>query len=97
MAKSPISIRSYKDLEVWPLSMDLVGGCYKLTRDFPREEMYGLTSRMRRPSVSIAANIAEGYGRGHEALGLIMNQCERVSKMLRSMSRTLETKRDPKD
>jgi four helix bundle protein len=56
-------IRSYKDLEVWQFSMDLVEGCYKLTRDFPREEMYGLTSQIRRSSVSIAANIAEGYGR----------------------------------
>ncbi|WP_407703494.1 four helix bundle protein [Terricaulis silvestris] len=43
--------------------MTLAEMCYGLTRDFPRDELYGLTSQTRRASVSIAANIAEGYGR----------------------------------
>ncbi len=43
--------------------MQIAEDIYKLTRDFPRDEMYGMTSQMRRSSASIAANIAEGYGR----------------------------------
>lgn len=54
---------SYRDLKVWQRAMDLAEICYEATRAFPKEEIYGLTSQMRRCSVSIAANIAEGYGR----------------------------------
>lgn len=57
------AIRSYQDLEVWQMGMDLVQDCYAWTRAFPREEQYGLTSQIRRATVSIPANIAEGYGR----------------------------------
>ena len=57
------SIRSYKDLEVWQVSVDLAEACYRHTKTFPKEELYGMTSQIRRCSVSIAANIAEGYGR----------------------------------
>jgi len=53
-------IRSYKDLEVWQSAMDLIEECYKLTAKFPRDEVFGLTTQIRRASVSIAANIAEG-------------------------------------
>ena len=56
-------IRSYQDLEVWQMSMDLAEKCYKLTHAFPREEQYGLIAQIRRAAVSIPANIAEGYGR----------------------------------
>ena len=55
-------IESYEDLDVWQLAMELVEQCYQLTREFPKEELYGLTSQIRRASVSIPANIAEGYG-----------------------------------
>jgi len=58
---SPIS--SYRDLLVWQRAMDLAERSYGLTKPFPREEVYGLTSQIRRCAVSIAANIAEGYGR----------------------------------
>lgn len=57
------SIVSYRDLKVWQHAIDLAELCYAATKSFPKEEMYGLTSQMRRCSVSIAANIAEGYGR----------------------------------
>lgn len=53
-------IHSYKDLEVWKRSMGLVEEIYKLTAKFPREEKYNLTSQIRRASVSIPSNIAEG-------------------------------------
>lgn len=57
------SIKSYKDLIVWQKSMDLAVETYKLTRSFPKEEIYGLTSQVRRAAYSISLNIAEGYGR----------------------------------
>ncbi len=57
------SIKSYRDLEVWQVSIELAELCYRVTAEFPTEERYGLTSQMRRCSVSIASNIAEGYGR----------------------------------
>lgn len=56
-------INSFKDLHVWQEAMDLAVGCYRLTRRFPRDELFGLTSQIRRASSSIAANIAEGHGR----------------------------------
>jgi four helix bundle protein len=56
-------IHSYRDLLVWQQAMDLAVAVYDATRHWPREELYGLTSQARRASVSVAANIAEGYGR----------------------------------
>jgi four helix bundle protein len=57
-------INSYRDLIVWQKSKDLVIEIYKITSFFPREEVYGLTSQMRRCSISIPSNIAEGRYRG---------------------------------
>jgi four helix bundle protein len=57
------SINSYRDLLIWQKSMNLVTEIYKATSAFPREEIYGITSQIRRSSVSIPSNIAEGYGR----------------------------------
>ena len=53
----------YTDLEVWQKAMDLTEEVYKLTRTFPKEEIYGLTSQIRRAAVSIPSNIAEGASR----------------------------------
>lgn len=61
------SIRSYRDLEVWQESMNLAAACYQVTKVFPREETYGMTSQIRRSAASIPANIAEGYGREYRA------------------------------
>jgi four helix bundle protein len=55
--------KSYRDLEVWKRAIQLSVALYKLTGDFPRDEIYGLTSQLRRAGVSVASNIAEGYGR----------------------------------
>ncbi|MEB3214027.1 MAG: four helix bundle protein, partial [Leptolyngbyaceae bacterium] len=56
-------IQSYRDLEVWQQGMNLAEACYQLTKAFPKEEVYGMVSQIRRAAVSIPANIAEGYGR----------------------------------
>ena len=57
------AILSYKDLRVWREAMDLAEACYRVSVRFPRDEAYGLTTQVRRSAVSVAANIAEGYGR----------------------------------
>ncbi len=56
--------KSYKDLLVWQRAMQMTLTVYKLSSTFPKDETYGLTSQIRRASVSVASNIAEGYGRG---------------------------------
>ena len=60
-----MAIKSYQDLKVWQLGMDLVIESYKLTREFPAAERFGLVSQIRRSAVSIPSNIAEGQGRHH--------------------------------
>lgn len=56
-------IRSYRDLEVWQKAIELVKDIYNVTRTFPDEEKFGLTVQIRRASISIASNIAEGHAR----------------------------------
>ena len=56
-------VRSYRDLVVWERAVDLVAEIYRLSAGFPPEERFGLTAQVRRASVSVAANIAEGSGR----------------------------------
>jgi four helix bundle protein len=56
-------VRSYRDLIVWQKALDLAEKVYEATRGFPKEEIYGITSQMRRAAVSIASNIAEGHAR----------------------------------
>lgn len=60
-------IRSYRDLEAWQYAFALAKDVYGVTHDFPDTERFGLTSQARRAAVSIASNIAEGYGRGRTA------------------------------
>jgi len=70
--------KSFRDLIVWQKSHQFVLAVYQVTRsDFPREEIYGLTSRFRRAAVSIAANIAEGFRKQSKAdKGRILNIAE---------------------
>ena len=56
-------LRSYRDLLVWQKAIELTILIYRLSEGFPRTEIYGLTSQIRRASVSVPSNIAEGYGR----------------------------------
>jgi four helix bundle protein len=62
-----MSIQSYRDLEAWQLGIEFVVSIYALTKLFPREELYGLTSQLRRAAVSIPSNISEGHQRGTRA------------------------------
>ncbi len=56
-------LKNYKELKVWQKSYQFCLEVYKITKEFPKEERYGLTSQIRRAAVSVPSNIAEGYGR----------------------------------
>lgn len=58
-------IKSFRDLRVWQIGMELVERVYLLTQPFPRHEVYGLASQMQRAAVSVPSNIAEGHTRQH--------------------------------
>ena len=60
-------MRDFRDLKVWGKAHEFTLGIYKVTTTFPRDELYGLTSQLRRSSSSISANLAEGCGRSGEA------------------------------
>jgi len=57
------AISSYRELHVWQQAMDLAELCYRSTRSFPKEELYGAVTQIRRAAASVPANIAEGNGR----------------------------------
>lgn len=59
-------MRSYKDLDAWKNAMQLVKEVYLLTKKFPKEELYALTSQTKRAAVSVPSNIAEGVGRQYK-------------------------------
>ena len=61
--KSDGGVKTHKDLDVWKRSMGFITLLYKLTTNFPKDEIYGLTNQMRRAAVSIPSNIAEGAAR----------------------------------
>src|SRR5712691_10124949 len=63
MAVERSSDQFLSDLRVWQGAMALAESCYQLTRNFPKEEMFGLSSQIRRSAASVPANIAEGHGR----------------------------------
>jgi four helix bundle protein len=58
-------ITNFRDLDVWRLAMEIIVEVYGHTGSFPKEEVYGLASQMRRASLSIASNVAEGFNRYH--------------------------------
>jgi four helix bundle protein len=58
-------IKSFKELRIWQKGIEIVKDIYILTRKFPKEELYGLTSQMRRAAISMPSNIAEGFKRYH--------------------------------
>jgi len=60
-----MKIKSFKDLDIWKRSVKLVEDVYKTTNPFPKEEIYGLTSQLKRAVISIPSNISEGFARFH--------------------------------
>jgi four helix bundle protein len=58
-------VRSYEDLEIYQISVELSVEIYRLVKKFPKEETYGISDQLRRAVTSIGANIAEGFGRYH--------------------------------
>jgi len=60
-----MEVRGFRELKIWKLGMSIVMDIYQLTKSFPKEELFGLTSQMRRAAVSIPSNIAEGFNRYH--------------------------------
>ena len=58
-------IRTYRDLDIWKKGINIVKEIYNLTKQFPKEETYGLISQMKRAAISIPSNIAEGFKRYH--------------------------------
>ncbi|MFA4889977.1 MAG: four helix bundle protein [Candidatus Omnitrophota bacterium] len=57
------TLKSFKDLRVWKQAYELTLAIYRVTKKFPQDELYGLVSQMKRASVSVVSNIAEGYSR----------------------------------
>lgn len=76
---------TYRDLQVWQSSIDLAERIYRLTANFPASELYGLSSQMRRASVSVASNIAEGWGRRSR------KDCQRFVQMALGSNDELQT------
>jgi four helix bundle protein len=70
-----MTVQHYRELKVWQAAMDLAEQCYQATKLFPKEELFGLTSQIRRAAASVPANIAEGQGRQHakEFLNFLSN------------------------
>jgi len=65
MKRMTEKIKNFQDLRIWQIGIEVVKDIYILTKKFPKEELYGLTSQMRRSAVSIPSNIAEGFRRYH--------------------------------
>jgi len=87
-----MKIKSYNDLDIWKRSIKLVEDIYRLTKSFPKEELYGLTSQMRRAAVSIPSNIAEGFTRLHDKeykqfLYIALGSCSELSTQIIIASR----------
>lgn len=80
-----MAIETHKDLDVWQLAISLAEDCYRLTAHFPKGELYGMTSQIRRASVSIPANIAEGFGRDQTGSYI------QFSRIAQGSARELET------
>ena len=79
--------RNFKDLKVWQLGKQIAIDTYRLTRHFPHEERFGLSSQMRRCAVSIVSNIAEGFNRYHnkeyrQFLYIALGSCAELESQL---------------
>ena len=82
-----VKARNFRDLEVWKLGKEVVLDVYRVTAEFPREELYGLASQMRRAAVSIPSNVAEGFNRKHnreyrQSLYIVLGSCAELERKL---------------
>jgi four helix bundle protein len=80
-------IKNFQDLRIWQKGIEVVRDIYILTKKFPKEELYGLTSQMRRSAVSIPSNIAEGFRRYHnkeykQFLYITMGSCAELETQI---------------
>ena len=60
-----MKIKNFRDLDVWKLGKKIVLNVYRVTKEFPKDELYGLVGQMRRAGLSIPSNVAEGFNRSH--------------------------------
>lgn len=82
-----IKIKNFRDLEVWKLGKKIVMEIYLLTKDFPKDELYGLTSQMRRAAISIPSNISEGFNRFYnkeykQFLFIVLGSCAELETQI---------------
>ena len=80
-------IKNFQDLRIWQKGIEVVRDIYILTKKFPKEELYGLTSQMRRSAVSVPSNIAEGFRRYHnkeykQFLYITMGSCAELETQI---------------
>jgi len=80
-------IKNFRDLKIWQKGIELVEDIYKITKGFPKEELYGLTSQMRRCAVSIPSNTAEGFSRKHnkeyfQFLNIVIGSCSELETQI---------------
>lgn len=81
------TIKSFRDLKIWKEGIEVVKKVYNITKKFPKEEQYGLSSQMRRAAVSIPSNIAEGFRRKHnkeyiQFLNIALGSCAELETQL---------------
>ena len=82
-----VKARNFRDLEVWKLGKEIILDVYRVTAEFPREELYGLASQMRRAAVSIPSNVAEGFNRKHnreyrQSLYIVLGSCAELETQI---------------
>lgn len=80
-------ITNFQDLRIWQKGIEVVKDIYILTKKFPKEELYGLTSQMRRSAISIPSNIAEGFRRYHnkeykQFLYIVLGSCAELETQI---------------
>jgi four helix bundle protein len=96
------SVKRFKDLRIWQKGIEIVSDIYILTKKFPKKELYGLTSQIRRSAVSIPSNIAEGFRRYHnkeykQFLYIALGSCAEletqiaIARMLKYITEEKET------
>ena len=89
-----MAIKNFRELDIWQLGKDVSLNVYKITMEFPKVEIYGLTSQMRRAAVSVPSNIAEGFNRYHnnefrQFLYISLGSCAELETQL-EISRELD-------